>query len=89
MSHPSNGIGTILLNLPDSLHELAGQTPASLRDSASGLDLFQCLAAAGEFGHDGFDGGGPDKGRLPFAALDLLQGRVIGDFTNVAGIRSP
>ena len=44
------------------MHELTGQTFAALQGSATGLDLLEGLAAAGEFGNDGIDGRSPDEG---------------------------
>ena len=35
---------------------------SAARCGTAGLDLLQGLTAPGEFGLDGFDGGGPDEG---------------------------
>ncbi|MDQ1469796.1 MAG: hypothetical protein QOJ99_1276 [Bryobacterales bacterium] len=43
------------------VRELAGQTFTAFQVSATRLDLFEGLAATGEFGHNGIDGCSPDE----------------------------
>ena len=64
------------------MRELAGHAFSGFGSGAAGLDLFQGLAASGELGHDGVDGGGPDEGfgvLIPYGEKVLDGGHQMVD----------